>query len=182
MPARYLLPCECGETVTIEVSQAGQTVTCSCGRSLLAPTLRAIKKLQPAAESAPAAAAEKRASQWNPVAGTTFVGGALLAMIGLIAVGFAYFSLLLLQRNLPVRDENQVREWLGEIEASEPAQLMTIWHDAVDRGLSDVEGSPWQEYRTESRKYAIVTRIGGVAVVLGVLLAVGSVFLNRAFS
>ncbi|MGL6195868.1 MAG: hypothetical protein ACRC2T_13715 [Thermoguttaceae bacterium] len=45
MAQKYLLPCTCGESVPIETTQAGQTVTCSCGLQLQVPTLLKIKKL-----------------------------------------------------------------------------------------------------------------------------------------
>lgn len=45
---KYLLPCSCGQTVDVEPSQAGQTVTCRCGKNLLVPTLMQILQLEEA--------------------------------------------------------------------------------------------------------------------------------------
>ena len=42
---RYLLPCPCGQSISINTIQAGQEVRCSCGQSQLAPTLREIRQL-----------------------------------------------------------------------------------------------------------------------------------------
>ena len=44
---KYLLPCSCGESIPLDLTQAGQTVTCHCGKSQQAPSLLKIKKLQP---------------------------------------------------------------------------------------------------------------------------------------
>lgn len=45
MSRHYLLPCSCGKSVSIEVSQAGQEVKCVCGETLSVPSLLQIKKL-----------------------------------------------------------------------------------------------------------------------------------------
>ena len=43
---KYLLPCSCGESIFLDIAQAGQVVTCSCGESQQAPTLLKMKGLQ----------------------------------------------------------------------------------------------------------------------------------------
>ena len=48
---RYLLPCSCGQLISIDTIQAGQEVRCSCGKAQLVPTLREIRQL-PEAEPA----------------------------------------------------------------------------------------------------------------------------------
>jgi hypothetical protein len=46
--AEYLLPCECGQKIRVGLAQAGQVVHCSCGRAVEAPTLLAMRALEPA--------------------------------------------------------------------------------------------------------------------------------------
>lgn len=41
----YLLSCPCGETVPVDVGQAGGQVTCSCGTQLDVPPLRQLRHL-----------------------------------------------------------------------------------------------------------------------------------------
>ncbi len=54
MSERYLLPCRCGQQITVEPRQAGETVVCGCGQQLQVPRLREVMALEPApAESAP---------------------------------------------------------------------------------------------------------------------------------
>ena len=48
MATEYLLPCECGQNLRITKAQAGQEVSCVCGKILSVPTLRAIGQLEPA--------------------------------------------------------------------------------------------------------------------------------------
>ena len=51
--AAYLLTCECGKQVPIELGQAGGKVACSCSKQLDVPTLRQLRQLpQAAAEQA----------------------------------------------------------------------------------------------------------------------------------
>jgi hypothetical protein len=45
MAAKYLLPCSCGQNLTVELRQAGENVVCACGKSLEVPTLLQLKKL-----------------------------------------------------------------------------------------------------------------------------------------
>jgi len=47
---KYLLPCECGQSVEVEPSQAGQTVVCVCGEDLLVPSMLQVKALPVASE------------------------------------------------------------------------------------------------------------------------------------
>jgi hypothetical protein len=53
--AAYLLPCSCGQTVTVDVRQAGAKVTCSCGRQLDVPPLRQLRHLSPVVSDQPVA-------------------------------------------------------------------------------------------------------------------------------
>jgi len=47
---KYLLPCKCGQSVEIEPGQAGQTVVCACGETLLVPSMLQVKALSVALE------------------------------------------------------------------------------------------------------------------------------------
>ena len=46
MPVKYLLECSCGNKIPVVASQAGQSVTCSCGQVLDVPTLMKLKQLE----------------------------------------------------------------------------------------------------------------------------------------
>jgi hypothetical protein len=43
--ASYLLTCDCGKTIPVELGQAGGRVGCSCGMQLDVPTLRQLRQL-----------------------------------------------------------------------------------------------------------------------------------------
>ena len=58
MVQRYKLVCECGEEHPVEISQAGRTITCTCGKKLPIPSMLKMKRLpgwetEGAASSAP---------------------------------------------------------------------------------------------------------------------------------
>ncbi len=44
---RYLLDCDCGNKVPVEIGQAGGRITCSCGAQLDVPPLRKLRHLPP---------------------------------------------------------------------------------------------------------------------------------------
>ena len=45
MALYYQLPCSCGHTVSVEASQAGEQVSCVCGKTLNVPSLLKLKQL-----------------------------------------------------------------------------------------------------------------------------------------
>ena len=57
---KYVLTCECGNTVPVEIGQAGEQVACQCGAILDVPPLRKLRHL-PVATEMPA----QRGSAWN---------------------------------------------------------------------------------------------------------------------
>jgi hypothetical protein len=48
MASRYALSCSCGQQISVGPAQAGDRVTCLCGKQLDVPTLRAMQELPPA--------------------------------------------------------------------------------------------------------------------------------------
>ena len=48
---RYLLPCQCGQSVEVVPGQAGQNVECVCGKNLLVPSMLQMKALPAAPEN-----------------------------------------------------------------------------------------------------------------------------------
>ena len=84
MPADYLVPCECGKEIRVVAGQAGQSMTCDCGRTLYVPTMRGLARLERVARTD----AEPGTSAWNLAQRTAFVVGAVIAMVSLIALAF----------------------------------------------------------------------------------------------
>jgi hypothetical protein len=78
----YLLPCTCGEKVTVERSQAGQLVQCRCGASLEVPTFAGLSRLS---QAAPTHSARPTAGTWGGRQRVLLVGGILLVAAGALA-------------------------------------------------------------------------------------------------
>jgi hypothetical protein len=78
----YLLTCDCGKTVPVEVGQAGERVACECGAQLEVPTLRKLRHLPVArSELAPSRGA------WSASKGLVAAG---LIVAGLLAIAAAW--------------------------------------------------------------------------------------------
>lgn len=121
MSVRYLLPCSCGETVSVTTSQAGGTVVCpSCGNSLETPRLRDLVQLPVEETEAPPA------SGWSPRHGV-LTAGLLLAAV--LAGGGA---------------------WVAANEPAPPAPFDASARAAsVDRGLENMSATDlWKSYYT----------------------------------
>ena len=82
----YLLPCSCGQSITIELRQAGETVTCVCGQSRTAPRLGEIRRLPRTAETAKAA---RPPAQWGDPQ-RYLLAGLILIFIAVIAAAIIY--------------------------------------------------------------------------------------------
>jgi hypothetical protein len=171
---KYLLPCSCGRSITIDIGQAGRRVTCACGASQDVPTLRAIRKLPPAGEEKAAKSAAPRA--WSPLQGALFGVGATLAFLS--ACVLAYSLSVLWKIDLTkARDETD-------------AELAAAVDFSVDRSYElyvQIRAEGLGEFPTQymRRRYAagVYFRLSMGALtgaVVGVLLIVGSIFVRPA--
>ena len=76
MSQTFVVPCSCGASIPVQISQAGATVHCSCGKTVDVPKLRELRKLEPVVEPD-----TKKRSSWSQLQGSLFVGGMLAIMI-----------------------------------------------------------------------------------------------------
>ena len=93
---KYLLPCKCGQSVEIELGQAGQTVVCACGENLLVPSMLQVKAL-PAAPEKPASQRSRKKLVPYRSALMTFVSSVacLILTVLLWRVEYGLFFVLL---------------------------------------------------------------------------------------
>lgn len=85
MSKSYLLPCSCGHNLTIDIGQAGQTITCDeCTKDVEVPTMRGIRQLEPADDYVPEYKGRKPPSveSGNPQS-VVFSIGLFIAVLGL---------------------------------------------------------------------------------------------------
>jgi len=78
--AKYLLTCECGKMVPVDVGQAGGRATCSCGAQLDVPALRNLRNLPLSKEDV----GQSRAP-WSARQGITAAGLILAALLAAYA-------------------------------------------------------------------------------------------------
>ncbi|MDR1962331.1 MAG: hypothetical protein LBQ50_00960 [Planctomycetaceae bacterium] len=104
MSQKYLLPCSCGCSHEIEISQAGQQLTCSCGQTQQVPSLLKIRSL-PVAEEKKADAARQPKNETGKMRQVFFLLGTILFLPALL-----FFLWALLSYPLP-RDVSRKQEF-----------------------------------------------------------------------
>ncbi len=125
MTAKYLLPCPCGRQIVVEKRQAGQTIVCSCGTSLSAPTLLDMTGLEPAP---PEAVPQPASSTWGPRQRLRLLG------IMLVLTALAFGVLLYIKRpvsRFDVIDPERIRQTARTFT---PAHTWDIW-ELMKKGL-----------------------------------------------
>lgn len=131
---KHLLPCPCGKQIAVSTSQAGETVTCECGMSVEAPSLRGLRDL-PLVE-----AEDSRRGTWGFRQGVLTAG--LIAVLGLVgAVGW----LRAIEPEPPSPFDAAAREEIvgRGLDSMGPADAWRLWETAykplTQRGLEVFE-------------------------------------------
>lgn len=123
MSEKFLLPCECGQSVVVERRQAGSIVNCVCGRPLEAPTIRGFEKLARADEEQ-----EQLPPIWGLRQGLVFLG----LFIALPAFAFAIF----LYTQLPTLNESNITQYINQISPVESWALWRLYSDGMPKNPS----------------------------------------------
>jgi hypothetical protein len=133
--SKYLVECNCGNKLPVEVGQAGGQVTCSCGNLVDVPPLRKLRHLPPAET-----VVERRTSTWNArkgvITASLLVAGALT-----IINAWSWFT----QPKVPVFDAAAYEHAVIEqrIKNMTPAQSWDMWvgyyKPLAERGFSVLE-------------------------------------------
>jgi hypothetical protein len=158
----------------IEPRQAGETVACSCGRQLTAPSMRGIRELEIAdelPESTPAVAKPR----WNSAKGAVFAVGAIVTIFGVV------FTLLHVVPRFQVNTEpiprQDVQRWLDESNDWDNQQLWVYWISARDQGLPKVP-SPYQQAVHLAQTLEYWAKIGLGITAAGLVLLVCPLFVG----
>ncbi len=157
MAIKYLLPCSCGETVTVEGRQAGQQVLCSCGQTLEVPTLQGIRKLEKSAD--PPGQPGKKSSLVGVAIGVILLG-ILITGSGAVFASWSYH-----------------RRPIFDLDYSTPWETWMLWQN-LRQGVQTPEyvKSPIEEYQRINDQYmamaiAIIV-VGIITLACGVIVAV----------
>jgi len=160
--ATYLLTCECGKNVPVELGQAGGQVSCSCGKRLEVPTLRQLRQLpQAVAQQA------KGGGSWDARQGWIT---ASLVMAAILTA-----SALWVWRNQPARPVFVSSDYMASVdhalESWTPTDAWKRWIDfyrpLAERGLPMFQAANAAdiEYRIQRARF-----------MRGMLLSVAGVF------
>jgi hypothetical protein len=132
MKTAYLLPCQCGEKLQVDSSQAGLSVHCRCGADVSIPTLRGLDKLE---RSAGQVATPARV--WGPRQAVIFLGGFLTAL-ALPAVA----GLRVTAPAFPQAQIDALIEQAGTTEGLDqlpPEQLYSLWKQLKQGSVYNAE-------------------------------------------
>ncbi|HTN74497.1 MAG TPA: hypothetical protein VL096_04595 [Pirellulaceae bacterium] len=177
MPAatKYLLPCSCGRSIPIEISQAGQSVTCTCGQTIDVPAMRTIRTFATASPEG-AAPQRKEAPAWSQLQGLLFAGGVLLALI--MAALASYCGYIVSQvdvREPPVEWEVELMKEFDKVPID---QMYEVFREIQKEGIGPRQPPP----HVMRQRFAKTYQQGMIGALIGVgagLLIAGSSFVIK---
>jgi hypothetical protein len=123
MKTVFILPCSCGEKLSVDKSQAGLSLRCHCGADVAVPTLRGFAKLEQSTD-----VAETAKPEWGLRQGMLFLGSVICVLALVATVG-----LWLTQPRLPPQHLDAFLEAAGstaDLDTMSSPEIMQIWKDA----------------------------------------------------
>lgn len=167
MSSQYLLPCSCGKSVCVSASQAGDGVNCTCGKFLMVPSIRELRKLPEVAKDISKRPAPAKAN-WSPVQGILFAVGLLMIVIG---GGFAiYHVTYAYEASHYTKDMSAVETeiWDQQLDKLTLSQTIAIWDKATKQGLGDQEVPDWVFASEVVGKLMSKAKNGLITVAIGI--------------
>jgi hypothetical protein len=172
---KYLLTCECGEKLPVEVAQAGQQVRCDCGRGVAVPALRAIRKL-PQAEAEPVR--RKSPGKWTVTHGAAFALGTLLVFGGFLIAGYGFLNGMRVKPMLQINPD--LDKWVNSIDQ---AQMVDLWDEWIEVSKGLPAGLP--DYAIGLNLYNGLKGMGQTGLIVfatGIILIIASGLIGRRAS
>lgn len=166
---KYLLPCSCGNSIPIETSQAGQTVTCSCGQMQEVPTMRAIRQLEPAHETAPAKRRPLSTAKWSISQRLLFTFGLAVAAIGFWFAGSLQFTRSRLDTQ-EVKWDTQLDTDLQKLETMNLEGAWETWIRVRDKDIGPYKPPPFMVARAFSERWRPIVLWTGGAGIIGLIM------------
>jgi hypothetical protein len=166
MSAQYLLPCSCGEKLRIVAAQAGEQVVCTCGKSVPVPTLRELRKLEPA----PPEAGSQVATGWNAWNGLIFSGGAFLCLAAIIGMLYAGVMIFRIEQSGATKDVSAVinEEEAKLVDDLTPEMALSLYEDMRAEGLGQKHEPYWITYRRMAKEQQALLIASGICLVAGI--------------
>ena len=163
---QYLLPCSCGEKLPVEMSQAGQHVSCKCGMLLEVPPLRSLPELETTIHTeGPGSKAWGRAERLWIVSGLTLV------VLSLLVFSFSYTATLLTE-NRQQADKGSYRLVREPLDDLSPTEAWIEWRSLRSNPLiRNKDFVFWTKLRATLNPQRD-QRVAGAIAIAGLLLAV----------
>jgi hypothetical protein len=176
MAELYLLPCECGQKVRVGRAQAGQSVACTCGKSLSVPTLRGLGVL----EAAPAEVKPEAAGRtWSPWQGAAFSGGLAVAAVALFLCALNGWYLLNVQAFSEDKSEIVIGNATLELDDYPAERLLDEWHELQAEGLGHFHTPIWIQAQESAKVYRWRSIAFGGTGFVALLIAFGALLIGR---
>ncbi len=167
MTNQYSLPCPaCSQTHRVGLIQAGESLTCACGATIVVPTLRELRQLAPIMDSADARA---KSGGWSPQRGLLFVSGFLL----LVAAGLIQWQIGSRRAALDVL-RPELQEINFDIQKLTPIQSWEAWTHFRDQKLEYRETPEFVANRAKFLELSYYLKLGAALALVGIGLIVAS--------
>lgn len=172
----YLLTCECGLDMPVQVVQAGDQLTCSCGAHITVPNLRDVKQLPRTDDQL-----DKPKGEWNATGGSIFSLAIVLIAVGLTVAAYNYS---LGNKLTQTTDTTAATNEYGNIVIDQmpPLESIEIFALISGRGLGEQQTV---DFLVEQRKQQVFFSWGKGGLILsaiGLLLVFVPVVFNRTRS
>lgn len=166
----YALICECGETVSVTLRQAGNEISCpACNQPIKVPKLGELRKLpQMDAVSDP----ELTGQSISMGKRLAFAGCCMLAGIAFFVGAFCLVKAATIE--VESTTEEHIASDLERLEQTPPGQVTELWREYMVYGLNDRRPFPYK--RRADEKAAWIQRgiigmsVAGIGVVAAVVL------------
>ncbi|MEE3372881.1 MAG: hypothetical protein VX346_26345 [Planctomycetota bacterium] len=177
MPQQYLMPCDCGAKITVTASQAGDQLVCECGKNLDVPSFTELQQLEPATD--PIDAPDHKRRSWSRLQALLFTCGLLTAVVASGGIGFATY----LRSQIDTTDtiETIADDYLKFLDQRSPTELLEIWGNIRNKGLTEVRGLEIPEYIVNQQNYERLTQViylASSAVAIGIGMTLTSLLLR----
>jgi hypothetical protein len=170
--SKYLVECNCGNKLPVDIGQAGGRVTCTCGNLVDVPPLRQLRHLPPAALEK-----ERPTASWNARKG---VITASLLLIGAIAVAnaWSWFTQPKIPKFDPVAYERDVVE--QRLNKMTPTQSWLWWVEYYrpmgERGFSNLELANRAQVENSISQRQSMRRTLWIVAAIGAAVALAAAF------
>ena len=177
MAQQYLLLCDCGAKITVTASQAGDQLVCECGKNLDVPSFTELHQLEPVTD--PTDRPDHKRRTWTGLQALLFTGGLLTAVAASGGIGFATY----LRSQIDTTDtiETIADDYLKFLDQRSPTELLEIWGNIRNKGLTDVRTLEIPEYVVNQQNYQRLTQLiylAATAVAIGIGMTVTSLLLR----